>query len=158
MLLRAARFTIGYVRLVGQETAPSKCVLLCISKAVRAEMRGWVLSDEGHKWIVRLDVRDLGGHLDTILRGWSSTLSIRVRLAISRLDLIFALLLDFYRRVRVVRAMFLPCALRGVEASYLSRGSFFEVACSCYACCLVSEAAACLFWCCTWLFGWATWL
>ena len=28
LLLRAARFTTGYVRLVGQEPAPSKCVLL----------------------------------------------------------------------------------------------------------------------------------
>ena len=50
LLLRAARFTTGYVRLVGQEPAPSKCVLLSTSKAVRAEMRGWVLSDEGHRW------------------------------------------------------------------------------------------------------------
>ena len=28
LLLHAARFTTGYVRLVGQESAPSKCVLL----------------------------------------------------------------------------------------------------------------------------------
>ena len=60
LLLRAAKFATGYVRLVGQEPAPSKCVSLSISKAVRVEMRGWVLSDEGHKWTVKLDVRDLG--------------------------------------------------------------------------------------------------
>ena len=30
LLLSAARFTTGYVRLVGQELAPSKCVLLSI--------------------------------------------------------------------------------------------------------------------------------
>ena len=143
MLLRAARFTTGYDRLVGQEPAPSKCVLLSTSKAVQAEMRGWVLSDEGHKWTVKLDVQDLGGHLDTTLRRWSSTLSLRVRLVISRLDLVFALPLDFYGRIRVVRAMFLPCALHGVEASYLSKGVFFEVACCYYVCCLVSKAAAC---------------
>ena len=139
----AAGFAAGYVELVSQEPAPSKCVLLSTSKVVRVEMRGWVLSDEGHRWTVKLDVRDLGGHLDTTLRGWSSTLSLRVRLVISRLDLIFALPLDFYGRVRIVRAMFLPCALRGVEASYLSKGGFFEVACCRYACCLVSKAAAC---------------
>ena len=127
LLLRAASFTTGYVRLVGHEPAPSKCVLLRNSRAVRVEMRGWVLSDEGHKWTVKLDVRDLGGHLDTTLREWSSTLSLRVRLVISRLDLIFALPLDFYGRVRVVRAMFLPCALHGVEASYLSKGSFLKL-------------------------------
>ena len=68
MLLRAAKFTTGYVRSVGQEPAPSKCVLLSTSKAVRVEMRGWVFCDEGHKWIVKLDVRDLGGHLDTSVR------------------------------------------------------------------------------------------
>ena len=142
LLLRAARFTTGYVRLVGQEPALSKCVLLSTSKAVLSEMRGWVLSDEGHKWTVKLDVRDLCGHLDTTLRRWSSTLSLSIRLVISRLDLVFALP-DVYGRVRVVRAMFLPCALHGVEASYLSKGVFFEVACCRYACCLVSKAAAC---------------
>ena len=33
-LLAAARITTGYVRLVGQEPAPSKCVLLCTSREV----------------------------------------------------------------------------------------------------------------------------
>ena len=82
LFLRAVRFTTDYVRLVGQEPAPSKCVLLSTFKAVRSEMRGWVLSDEGDRWTVKLDVRDLGRHLDTTLRGWSSTLSLRVRLVI----------------------------------------------------------------------------
>ena len=54
-----------YVRLLGQEPAPSKCVLMSTSRAVRGDMRGWVVSDEGHRWSVNLDVRDLGGHLDT---------------------------------------------------------------------------------------------
>ena len=102
-------------------------MLLSTSRAVRVEMRSWVLSEEGQRWTVKLDVRDLGGHLDTTLRGWSSTLSPRVRLVISRLDLIFALPLDFYGRVRVVRAMFLSCALHGVEASYLSKGGFLKL-------------------------------
>ena len=51
--------------------------------AVRAEMRGWVLSDEGHKWTVKLQARDSGCHLDTTLREWSSTLSLWVRLVTS---------------------------------------------------------------------------
>ena len=34
LLLNAARFTTGYVRLVGQEPAPSKCVLLSASRMV----------------------------------------------------------------------------------------------------------------------------
>ena len=61
VLLRAARFTTGYVRLVGQELAPSKCVLMSTSRAVRSAMRGWVVSDEGHRWSVKLDVQDLVG-------------------------------------------------------------------------------------------------
>ena len=44
LLLNAARFTTGYVRLVGQEPAPSKCVLLSTSREVRKGMKEWVLS------------------------------------------------------------------------------------------------------------------
>ena len=80
VLLSAARFTTGYVRLVGQEPALSKCVLMSISRVVRSAMRGWVVSDEGHQWSVKLDVRDLGGHLDTTFHGWSSTLASLIRL------------------------------------------------------------------------------
>ena len=38
--VRAARFTTGYVRLVGQEPAPSKCVLSSTSRAVRKDIKG----------------------------------------------------------------------------------------------------------------------
>ena len=123
LLLHAARFTTGYVRLVGQEPAPSKCVLLSTSREVRKDMRDWVLSCEGDQWTVRFDVRDLGGHLDTTFRGWSSTLAARVRLVISRLVLVFVLPLDFYGRVRVLRSMYLPAALHGIEASLLASDS-----------------------------------
>ena len=122
-LFAAARFTTGYVRLVGQEPAPSKCVLLSTSREVRHSMKGWLLSHEGDQWSVRFDVRDLGGHLDTTFRGWSSTLAARVRLVLSRLVLIFALPLDFHGRIRVVRSMYLPAALHGVEASLLASDS-----------------------------------
>ena len=60
LLLRAARFTTGYVRLVGQEPAPSKCVLLSTSREVRKDMKDWVLSQDGDKWSVKVDVGDLG--------------------------------------------------------------------------------------------------
>ena len=111
LLLNAARFTTGYVRLVGQEPAPSKCVFLSTSRKVRKDMKEWVLSLEGDKWSVRLDVRDLGGHLDTTFA--------RVRLVISRLVLIVALPLDFHGRIRVDRSMYLPAALHGIKASLL---------------------------------------
>ena len=123
LLLSAARFTTRYVRLVGQEPAPSKCVLLSTFREVRKDMKDWVLSQDGDRWTVRIDVRDLGGHLDTTLRGWSSTLAARVRLVISRLALVFILPLDFHGRVRVVRSMYLPAALHGIEASLLASDS-----------------------------------
>ena len=118
VLWLAARFTTDYVRLVVQEPAPSKCVLLSTSREVRRDIKDWVLSDGGDKWSVRFDVRDLGGHLDTTFRGWSSTLAARVRLVISRLVLIFALPLDFHGRVRVVRTMYLLASgLRKLRSS-----------------------------------------
>ena len=45
LLLSDARFTTGYVRLVGQELAPIKCVLLSTSKKVRKDMKEviWIL-------------------------------------------------------------------------------------------------------------------
>ena len=127
LLLHAARFTTGYVRLVGQEPAPSKCVLLSTSREVRKDMKNWILSCEGDQWSVKFDVRDLGRHLDTTFRGWSSTLAARVRLVIARLVLFFVLPLDFYGRVRVVRSLYLPAALHGIEASLLASESLLKL-------------------------------
>ena len=90
---------------------------------VRKDMEDWVLSQDGDRWSVKFDVRDLGGHLDTTFRGWSSTLAARVRLVFSRLILIFALPLDFHGRARVVRSMYLPAALHGIEDSFLASDS-----------------------------------
>ena len=39
---------------------------------------------------MKLDVRDLGGHLDTTISGWSATLVAQVRLVISRLASLLA--------------------------------------------------------------------
>ena len=92
-------------------------------------MLGWLVrnlllvSQEGDQWSVKFDVRDLGGHLETTFRGWSSTLAGRVRVVIARLVLVFALPLDFHGRVRVVRSMFIPAALHGIEASLLASDS-----------------------------------
>ena len=93
VLLRAARFTAGYVRLVGQGPAPSQCVLMSTSRAVRRDRRRWVVTDEGDRWSVKLDVRDLGGRFDSTFRvgllPWSAHLC-------SPLD---------FHRLRVIR----PC-------------------------------------------------
>ena len=105
------------------------------SRAVRSNMRGWIVSDEGHQWSVKLEVRDLGGHLDTTFHGWSSTLASRICLVISRLVLVSALPSDFHGRLRVLRSMFIPGALHGIEASFLAdtslrklRTAFLKVA------------------------------
>ena len=94
-------------------------MLMSTSRAVRSDMRRWVVTDEGDHWSVKLDVRDLEGHLDSTFRGWSA----RVRLVIARLVLIFALPLDFHGRLRVIRSMFIPGALHGIEASFLAEAS-----------------------------------
>ena len=103
--LHAAWYTTGYVRLVEQEPASSKCVLMSTSKVVRKGMRDWILTDEGDTWTVKLDVQDLSGHLDTTFRGWSATVASRVWLVISRLVLIFVLPLGFHGRL----GLFGPC-------------------------------------------------
>ena len=123
LLLHAARFTTKFVRLVGQEPAPSKCVFLSTSRVVSKDMKDWVLSQDGVRRSVKFDVRDLGGHLDTTFRVWSSTLAARVRLVISRLALVFVLPLDFHGRVRVIRSMYLLAALHGIEASLFASES-----------------------------------
>ena len=77
---------------VGQEPAPeSVSVLMSTSRDTRADMKGWVLSDEGDLWTVMLDVRDLGGHLDVTCGGWAATLAARVRFVISGFQLVAAL-------------------------------------------------------------------
>ena len=70
-----ARFTAQYVRSVGQDVSPGKCVLLSISKSVRKAVKLWDISENGGLWKVQLDVRDLGGHLDFTLRARAGTLS-----------------------------------------------------------------------------------
>ena len=62
-LFHSARFTARYVRSVGQDVSPGKCVLLSTSKSVRKAMKLWDICGDGGFWKVQLDVRDLGGHL-----------------------------------------------------------------------------------------------
>ena len=69
-------------------------------------MKGWSVSDAGDKWSVRLDIRDLGGHLDSTLR--------------ARVHSVAVLPLDFCGGLRILRSMHLPAALHGVEASLVS--------------------------------------
>ena len=119
-LLSAARFTNLYISLVGQEAAPKKCVFLSTSKDTRSDMKCWVVSDAGDRWSVRLDVRDLGGHLDSTFRAQAVTLGSRMASAIPRVRAVAVLPLDFVGRLRILRTMHLPGALHGPEASLVS--------------------------------------
>ena len=71
----SARFTAQYVRSVGQDVSPGKCVLLSTSKSVRKANKLWDVAGDGGFWKVQLDVRDLGGHLDFTLRARAGTRS-----------------------------------------------------------------------------------
>ena len=123
LLLNAARFTTGYVRLVGQEPAPSKCVLLSTSREVRKDMKEWVLSLKG--------ISGLSGSMSGIWAGiWILPFVDGLRLWLLEFVwsflvwfLFFALPLDFHGRVHVVRSMYLPAALHGIEASLLASDS-----------------------------------
>ena len=76
-LCESARFTAQYVRSVGQDVSPGKCVLLSTSRSVRKALKLWYVAGDGSFWKVQLDVRD--GHLDFTLRARAGTLSKRVR-------------------------------------------------------------------------------
>ena len=56
-LFESAYFTARYVRLVGQDVSPGKCVLLSTSKSVRKALKLWAVSGRGGFWNVQLDVR-----------------------------------------------------------------------------------------------------
>ena len=89
--MAAAQYTVSYVHAVGQEASPSKCVLLGTSKAARRRMTAWRNMNEGCFWAVKLDVRDLGGHLDVTLRAVAGTSSSRVRIATTQVPAVGAL-------------------------------------------------------------------
>ena len=94
-VLAAAQYTVSYVHAVGQEASPSKCVLLSTSKAARRRMTAWRNRNEGCFWAVKLDVRDLGGHLDVTLRAVAGTLSNRIRIATTQVPAVGALTWGF---------------------------------------------------------------
>ena len=83
--------------LVGQEAAPKKCVFLNTFKKVRSDMKGWLVSDTGDKWTVKLDVRDLGGHLDSTYKPKATTPGYRIAAVIPWVPSVSVLPLDFLR-------------------------------------------------------------
>ena len=83
-------------------------------------MKGWSVSDTGDNWSVRLDIRDLGGHLDSTLRARAGTLGSRISAAVPWVHSVAVLPLDYCGRLRILRSMHLPATLHGVEASLVS--------------------------------------
>ena len=129
-LLSAARFANMNIRLVGQEAAPKKCVFLRISKRVRSGMKGSVVSDVGDRLTVKLDVRDLGGHLDSTFRAGATTLGCRIAGAVPGVPSVAVLPLDFCGKIRILRTMHIPAALHGAEASLVSISGLRRLKCA----------------------------
>ena len=75
----AAQNTVSCVKVVRQEASPTECVLLSISNAARKRMTAWRNENIGCFWAVKLDVRDLRGHLDATQRALAGTLSSGVK-------------------------------------------------------------------------------
>ena len=73
---------------------------------------------------MKLDVRDLGGHLDVTYRSWGCTLAARVKAVLRVVWLVSALPLDYDGKLRMLRNKFIPAALHGIEASPLSHSSY----------------------------------
>ena len=57
---------------------------LSTPKATRTDMKTWVLSGEGDKWTVTLDVREVGHHLDTTSK--AATLATWVPCGLSKVE------------------------------------------------------------------------
>ena len=83
-------------------------------------MKGWILSESGDRWSVKLDTRDLGGHLDTTFRRRNNTLAGRVLRLLAAVLVVMALPLGFAGKLRVLRTKFLLGALHAIEGSRIS--------------------------------------
>ena len=122
-LLSAAKYTDLYIRAVGQEASPRKCVLLSTSKATRKRMNNWAILAGDKSWGTKLDVRDLGGHLNVTLRARAGTLSRRAASATSHVHMFGALPFGFLMLISLVRSKYLPARLHGAEGAAISCGS-----------------------------------
>ena len=83
-------------------------------------MTAWRNENEGCFWAVKLDVRDLGGHLDMTLRASAGTLSSRVKIATAQFISVGALSMGFQRMLGMVCSRYLSCGLRGCEGAAIS--------------------------------------
>ena len=91
-------------------------------------MTAWRNENEGWFWAVKLDVRDLGGHLDVTQRALAGTLSSRVKLATTQVISVGA-----QRMFGMVCSKYLPGGLHGCEVVAISVSSLsaFRAAVTC---------------------------
>ena len=118
-LLAAARFTDQKILSVGQEASPSKCAQFCTSKDTRKNMKDWAFSAGNKSWGTKLDVRDLGGHLDVTCRAGAGNLSRRTVLATSQVRIVRALPFGFLRLIGIIGSKYLPPGLHGAEGAHV---------------------------------------
>ena len=83
-------------------------------------MTAWRNRNEGCFWAFKLDVRDLGGHLDVTLRAVAGTLTNRIKIATTQVPAVGALPLGFQRMLGMVRSKYLPGGLHGCEGAAVS--------------------------------------
>ena len=120
--MSAASFTNISISLVGQGVAPEKCVLLSSSRGVRADMVVLVTT-----WTVKRNVRDLGGHLNLNYRGGPLLYAREVGCILCRTPVVYASPLDNGGKLRILRTIFIPAALRGAEASAVFESSLCKL-------------------------------
>ena len=90
---------------------------------VGEDMRDWFISGDDHRWTIKLDGRDFGGHLDATFWARNATLARRAVGVLDKVPTVGALPLWFSGKLRILRAMHTPAALHGVEASHISQAS-----------------------------------
>ena len=98
-------------------------MLISNSKKVGEDMRDWFISGDGHRWTIKLDGRDFGGHLDATFWARNAALARRAVGVLDKVPAVGALPLWFSGKLRILRAMHTPAALHVVEASHISQAS-----------------------------------
>ena len=83
-------------------------------------MVAWRNKNDGCFWAIKLNVSDLGGHLDVTLRAVAGTLSNRVKITTTQVLAVGALPMGFQHMLGMVRSKYLPGGLHGCEGAAIS--------------------------------------
>ena len=92
------------------------------SRAARRRMTAWRNENEGCFWAVKLDVRDLGGHLDVTLRALAGNLSSTVKSSHHSGHCSWSPM-GFQRLLGMLCSKYLPGGLHGCEGAAISVGA-----------------------------------